>query len=355
MNPESTTHTYPAVSVVLPVRNEEATIGSAVASIIGQDYPGAIEIIVADGSDDRRRADDTIQALAGFSEVRIIPNEGKIVSTGLNRAIAESSHGIIARCDARSLFPPDYIRRAVETMLTTRASIVGGRQDPQGTGLFQRAVAGAMKSIIGAGNSTQKIGGTDGPTDMVYLGVFQRSALELVGGFNENLNQNQDYELAWRIRDNGGTVWFIPGLRVAYQPRSNIRGLAKQYFNYGRWKAVMLRHHPRSLRIRQIVAPMLVLGLSAWAMGFLANFANPGIPRWPWELALAPLMYPGALFAGSALSGIRNRDASSFLMPLAFATMHLSWGCGFIYSLLSLLPFRSGKPPDPTTSTRTTR
>ena len=332
------TSTYPPVSVIIPARNEANSIGKTLDAIVGQDYPETIEIIVADGSE----GNETSRVASAYP-VNLIANPGRIVSTGLNLGISASSHGIIVRCDAHAILPPSYVRQAVDTMRRTGATIVGGMQVPIGTKLFQRAVASAMSSVCGAGDSKQKIGGPDGPADMVYLGVFDKQALVEIGGFNERINQNQDYELAWRIRKSGGTVWFDPKLRVEYQPRQSISSLAKQYFNYGRWKAVVLVNHPRSLRMRQIAAPLLVVGMLAWLIGLLADFTSL------WALyPVLPLGYPLMLMLCSVSAWLRrNRDVAVLLMPVALATMHLSWGGGFLFSLISFLPFRSGKSEIP--------
>ena len=113
----------------------------------------------------------------------------------------------------------------------------------------------AMTSILGAGNSSHKIGGQEGPTDTVYLGVFRREPMVAAGCFDETLIRNQDYELNWRLRSSGETVWLDPDLLVDYQPRRSLNALWRQYFEYGWWKAIMLRRNPSSLRLRQLAAP----------------------------------------------------------------------------------------------------
>ncbi len=140
---------------------------------------------------------------------------------------------------------------------------------------------------------------------------------------------NQDYELNWRLRQRGETVWFDPGLVVAYRPRGSLQALARQYFGYGRWKSAMMITHPASLRARQLAAPLLVLGLAA--------SAGLGLAGSLWG-AVAPLVYLMTLLLGSAGIGLRRRERAAALLPLVLATIHLSWGAGFF-----LPPRRKGR------------
>ena len=119
----------------------------------------------------------------------------------------------------------------------------------------------------------------------------------------------------------GETVWLAPTLTVKYKPRGNLRALAKQYFNYGRWKSVVLMRHPTSIRWRQLAAPLLVLCFSASSV-----FAAFG---WLQLAAMVPLAYVAGLVAGSTVTGLKRKDWSAVLLPLVLGTIHLCWGIGF--------------------------
>ncbi len=254
--------------------------------------------------------------------VRLIPNPERTLGHGVNRVLRVMTGEVVVRCDAHTTLSPGYIRRAVETLRRTGAGSVGGRQVSVGVTLFERAVALAITSMLGAGNARHRIGGAEGPAKTAYLGVFRRDALEAVGGINANLTRNQDYELNWRLRKNGEKVWFDPSLAVYYQPRGSLRKLARQYFDYGRWKHVVVRMHLSSLRARQVAAPLLVLGLAA--SGVL------GLLGAPWWMATAtPALYLFVLLVGSIVVGIRQRSPAAVLLPLVLLTIHLSWGIGF--------------------------
>ncbi len=310
------------------MRNEAVALREALRSIVSQRYPGAVEIIVADGSDDTA----PVSAVArDFPQVRVIRNLGRNAAAGLNLAMRAAVHPVAARCDARCTLPPGYLRRAVATLLRTKAANVGGRQVPVGTTPFQRAVAMAMTGLLGSGGARYRRGGPEGSVDTVYLGVFCREAVLRCGNFDTSLERNQDYELNWRLRKAGGTVWFDPELRVPYGPRRTLTALARQYFEYGLWKQVMLRRSPRSLRLRQLLPTLLTLGLVFSGAGGLAGAMND----WPGAVVAAwvvPMAYVAALLTGMAATLVRHRQIVTLLLPIVLATMHLCWGVGFLFA-----------------------
>ena len=327
----------PAVSVIVPARDAEATLGAALESVLAQDYRGAVEVIVADGSETpatrelvRRR----------FPDVRIVANPDGGIAAGLNRALAAARHPVIARCDAGAVLPPGYLARAVAALERTGAVNVGGRQCPVGTTPFGRAVALVTSTPLGAGDARYRVGGAEGPVDTVFLGVFRRDALDTAGGWDETLERNEDYELNWRLRARGGTVWFDPALAVDYRPRESVAALARQYYDYGRWKRVVLARHPRSLRLRQLAPPLLLAALAvsaalaatgaAIAGGGLTGVAAPGTGTVLLGLAAAaPAGYGLLLLAGAAAIGLARRRPEAVLVPVAAAVIHLAWAAGF--------------------------
>ena len=308
----------PKVSVIIPARNAADTLPATLNAVLAQDYGGPLEVVVADGSD----TPDTGHILRQhYPTVRVVPNPEQITPTGLNYALQAATGEFIVRCDTHAMLPPHYVRRAIATLERTGAAIVGGQQHSVGTTLFTRALAIAQTTPLGVGNARYRLGGAEGPTDTVYLGTWRRETLQTAGGFDRSLIRNQDYELNWRLRQRGKTVWFDPDLTVTYHPRSNLWALTRQYFDYGRWKAAMLRQHPPSLQARQLAAPLLVLGLVASAL--LALAAGPLLAM------VVPLAYLCTLVVGSVTIGVHRRDPAALLLPLVLAAMHLSWGIGF--------------------------
>lgn len=311
-------HDWPLVSVVVPVRDEADHLAAAVAAILDQEYPGELEVVLGVGPSEDG-TEEVVAALAAADDrIHVVGSPTGRTPASLNLAIAASCGSVVARVDGHSELSPGYLRRAVEVLEATGADNVGGIQAAVGTTPVQRAVAAAMTSRFGVGDAKFHFGGAPGPVDTVYLGVFRRSALDRVGGFDESLSRNQDYELNYRIRATGGVVHFDPALRVTYRPRASLRRLAAQYHEYGRWKRVVLRRHPGSLRWRHLVAPLATLANAA---------ALVGAPWVPGLLAVpATYLVATVVAAGVSRAPVRLRP----LVALAFVTMHHSWGAGFL-------------------------
>jgi glycosyltransferase involved in cell wall biosynthesis len=302
----------PVVDVIVPAKDAGGVLGTALRAISKQDYSNLGSIVVA-------ASDPETAAVARDEGAVVVDNPSGRTPVGLNLALTQANGEVIARVDVHSQIPPGYLARSVEVLRQTGADVVGGMQVPLGKTPWERAIAGAMSSRLGAGDARYRIGGAAGPVDTVYLGVFLRSALERVGGYDEHFDRNQDYELNQRIRDSGGIVWFDPSIEVTYRPRGSLGHLARQYFDYGRWKREFARRHPGDLRPRQLAPPLLVVGLvAAVILGIWWPWAWLAIAGYALLLLLAGLTHLGGL-GGTAL-----------LMPLALATMHSSWGVGFL-------------------------
>ncbi|MGI9622697.1 MAG: glycosyltransferase family 2 protein [Acidimicrobiales bacterium] len=311
-------HSYPSVTAVMPARNDAKGLVRAVESVLNQAYPGDLRLIIAVApSDDESEA--VAKELAHDERIDVTPNPGGGTAAGLNAALELVDSPVVARVDAHCVLPPGYIHKAIATLGRTGAANVGGVQRATGSGRFQEAVAKAMTSRFGVGNAKFHYGGDQGPTDTVYLGVFDSDALKRVGGFDETLTRNQDYELNWRLREAGYTIWFDPELEVAYSPRGTVGTLAKQYFEYGQWKREVLKRHPRSLKARQLAAPVTVLAIAAGAAG-AARGHRLGL--------LAPLTYAAAVLAASTIEADEPSEAAT--LATVFPTMHLCWGAGFL-------------------------
>lgn len=303
----------------MPVRNEAPYLAEAVASILAQGYLGPFEVCLAVAPSDDGTEDLASSLARQHPVVSVVANPAGITPAGLNAAIAATTGDVVVRVDGHAQLSPGYIARAVDTLQRTGAVNVGGVQRAEGRTPWERAIAVAMTSPIGAGGARFHIGGAEGPVDTVYLGVFRRSALEAVGGFDEALIRNQDYELNIRLRDAGGVVWFDPSLWVTYRPRSSLGRLARQYAEYGAWKRFVLRRHPGSLKIRQALPPVVTTAVIG------------GIILAPWwrRALVAPIGYAAGVVAGSVITAGWRRPGLALRLMAVLPTMHLAWGLGF--------------------------
>ncbi|MFE7194308.1 glycosyltransferase family 2 protein [Kitasatospora sp. NPDC057541] len=317
----------PAVSVIMPVLNEERHLRTAVRHILEQEYAGPMEVVIALGPSTDRTAQIAAELVAEDRRVRTVENPTGRTPAGLNAAIRGSSHPIVVRVDGHGLLTPGYITTAVRLLCEMEAANVGGIMHAEGETEWENAVAVAMTSKIGVGNAAFHTGGLAGPADTVYLGVFRREVLERLGGYNEEFVRAQDWELNYRIRQDGGLVWFTPQLRVTYRPRPSVKALAKQYKDYGRWRRVVTRYHRGSVNLRYLAPPAAFLGVT---LGLVLGVAvHPAFLAAPGAYVLG--INGGALAEGRGLS-----LKAKALLPVAFATMHLSWGFGFLTSPRSL-------------------
>jgi succinoglycan biosynthesis protein ExoA len=340
-----------AVSVVMPVRNEERHLEESVRSVLCQDYPGELEIVLAVGPSRDRTPQIARRMAAADPRITVVPNPTGHIASAINAAIKASRHPIVARVDGHAVLPPGYLRAAVRALRRTGADNVGGIMAAQGVTSFQQAVAWAMTSRLGVGAAKFHTGGGPGTVDTVYLGVYRRTAIERVGGYDESFLRAEDWELNHRIRLAGGVIWFMPELQVTYRPRASVRALAEQYFNYGRWRRVIAREHAGTINPRYLAPPAALLAMAAGMLAGLAGLAGLAA-GWgaAWVAAVAagfavPAAYLGGTLGAAATSARWLRAPVAALVPLVLATMHLCWGVGFLTSPRSLMP-GAGPPCD---------
>jgi glycosyltransferase involved in cell wall biosynthesis len=316
----------------MPVLDEERHLAEAVRAVLDQRYGGPIEVALALGPSSDR-TDEVAQRLREDDpRVVLVPNPSGRTPDALNAAVAATSNPVVVRVDGHGVLDPDYVATAVDLLRQTGAANVGGLMDAEGSTPFEQAVAAAMTSVLGVGAARFHVGGTAGPADTVYLGVFRREWLERVGGYDPEFVRAQDWEMNHRIREAGGLVWFSPRLRVSYRPRSTVRALARQYRDYGRWRRVVARTHKGTVNPRYLAPPLALVGVVAGAV--------VGVALTPWGFAL-PAGYAGVVLLGTALAGRGGQRLplrARALLPVVLPTMHLSWGWGFLTSPASLVP-----------------
>jgi glycosyltransferase involved in cell wall biosynthesis len=312
----------------MPVLNEAKHLAESVGEILAQDYLGELELIIALGPS--RDDTDTVarELAASDTRVKLVRNPTGKTPAGLNVAVQAASHDIVARVDGHGVLLPGYLERAVALLGTTGAANVGGLMLAVGITGFEQAVAKAYSSPIGLGGGSFHVGGTEGPADSVYLGVFRREVLQRLGGFNEHYHRAQDWELNHRIRQAGELVWFSPQLAVTYRPRSSWTELVRQFFSTGRWRREVIRQYPETISLRYLAPPVaagaIAVGTVAGVLGVVADVPTL---RYGW---LAPLTYAAGVLAASAVEGHGLPWRAKAWLPVVLSTVHLSWGSGFL-------------------------
>ena len=321
---------WPAVSVVMPVLNEERHLEESVRAILDQDYPGELDVVLALGPSRDRTRQVADRLRRANRHVQLVDNPSGRTPAGLNAAIAATGHPVVVRVDGHGRLPPGYIATAVRLLRETGADNVGGMMVPEGVSPFERAVARAMSSRLGIGGARFHVGGDAGPAETVYLGVFRRAALERLGGFDESFVRAQDWELNYRIRSSGGLIWFSPEMQVTYRPRSSWSALASQFYRSGHWRRQVMERYPDTVSLRYLAPPAAVVALLA---GTAAGAVGLATGRRALAAGLvAPAGYVTAVLvaAPAVARGLPWRARAWF--PLVVATMHTSWGAGFLFA-----------------------
>lgn len=326
------------VSVVIPCYNEERFIGNALEQLANQFELDRYEIIVVDGlsDDNSRRVIDEFRRRRPDVSVSLVENPARNIPTALNLGIAAARGTVIARMDAHAAPSEGYIRRCVEVLTTGKAGVVGmpclvrAGADT----MVARAIAAAVSHPFGIGDAKYRLGAggpAQEPVDTVAFACFRKSLWRELGGFNEALLTNEDYDFNYRVRQSGREVILDRGGHCDYFARTTIGKLAAQYWRYGRWKAQMVRLQPRSIKLRHLVAPAFVLSLIALAL--LAVVWTPA--HWLLLVELGIYLF-AALAAGWHTTRRTDRRSLGLvlLMPPVFATIHLSWGTSFLIGLL---------------------
>lgn len=321
------------VSVIIPCYNEQESITDLLSAIYSQTYPREeIEVIISDGMS----TDATRERITNFKadfpdlDIRVIDNIKQTIPSGLNLAVRDAQGDYILRLDAHSNPFPDYFTHSIVALEEGLGDNIGGVISIQAAdnSWIAQSIAIAAGHPLGVGDARYRIGSGAREVDTVAFGAFRSSLFDEIGFYDETLLANEDYELNVRIRKAGGKVWLDPEIRANYFARPTLRSLAIQYWRYGFWKLRMLLRYPDTFRWRQIsglfVLSWLVLGiLSIW------------FPAARWLLAAEAVLYGSALIiSGVSASWAKKKVLVGLGLPLAIATMHFSWGSGFLWSLL---------------------
>lgn len=328
-------NSYPSVMVMMPVRNEQHHLAQAVESVLSQNYPGKLEIFLAIGPSVDKTEEVATSLASKHSQIKLIENPKGLTTAGLNLAINQSSAEVIVRVDAHSELGANYIARGVEVLKETGAHLVGGIMAAKGKTPLQKAVAFGYGSRFGLGGGKYHVGGKAQEAESAYLGIFDAKALKAVGGYDEKIIRGEDWDLAQRLKANGGKVWFSPDLVVNYWPRSNIKALAWQFYSTGVWRGELTRRAPGKASVRYFIPPLALLLMIDYAILAAVGVISSQALIFPIAIYLLLLSFA----AGTAKQlDVLDRLAVFVALPV----MHLSWACGFWIGLA----FGAGKTID---------
>lgn len=312
----------PTVSVLVPVLDEQESIEETVAAMLRQDVPGGFELLFLDGRS-RDRTREILETLAsGDARIQVFDNPWRRVPQALNIGLREARGEYVARMDAHTLYPVDYLKHGVARLRAGGVAWVAGPQVPHGRGTWSRRVELALGSRLGVGGASfRSLSDGEIETDSGFTGVWHRETLDAQGGWDEGWPVNQDSELAARIRAAGGRIVCLPEMAADYIPRDSVRALARQYWRYGQYRAKTSGRHPESMRRSHLIPPLLAAAL-----------VTAPLPGWLGRPSrVAAVAYLIALTGSSAVATKRAAStADAAWVPLLLATMHLTWAAGFV-------------------------
>ena len=326
----------PRVSVVIPVRDEQGSLGPCLDAVMAQTYPvEALEILVVDGGSRDGTLDLARRYAERYPHIELLSNPAGTIPAGLNVGIRASRGDIIARVDARARLAADYLETAVALLATSGADNVGGPVRSASRTATGQALALAWSSRLGLGSAAARYGeGQEHWADTVYLGVVPRRVFESIGLYDETIVQDEDSEFNYRLRARGGRVLVSPRLRSLYTNDPSLRRIARKNFQFGAAKVAVWRKHPAMLSPRHFVPPIFVAVL---ALGPVALWTG-GLAADLWLILMGS--YALACLTVAARAYFQRRERGALLLPLVLAVIHASWGAGFLVGALRLSGWR---------------
>ncbi|MGZ5276752.1 MAG: glycosyltransferase family 2 protein [Caldimonas sp.] len=331
------------VSIVVPCRNERDHIAAFAASALAQVLPPGwtLELVVADGMSDDGTREALAEVAAEDPRVSFVDNPGRIVSSGLNHALAATSGEVVVRMDVHTEYAPDYVAECLAALEASGADNVGGawraEADPAG-GPMQAAIAAAFQSRWVAGGALSRRLDYDGPVDTVYLGAWPRRSFDRYGLFDETLVRNQDDEHNLRIVRAGGRLWQSSRIHSRYRPRATLGQVFRQYLQYGYWKPFVMKKHGQPARLRHLAPAALVIAVGGAALAALLGLGAGPLVLWLVGYALAV-----AALTAATLAATPQRRAVALRIPAVIVAYHVAYGLGSIAGAWDVLRQRPGR------------
>ena len=316
-----------AVTVIMPVYNEDKRIEGALLSVLSNCLPGGFEVLVVDGMSHDRTRDIVARIARSEPRLRLLDNPERTVPHAMNLGIRAARGNVIVRVDGHAEVTADFLMCCVEELdAHPECGCVGGAIEYVPEGRHADAISMAMASTFGVGNAAFRLGGREGYVDTLAFGAYRKASLEAIGLFDEDLVRNQDDELNFRLRRAGQRIWLSSRIRSRYYARSTYPALYRQFYQYGYWKVLVNRKHGVVTTFRQLIPPAFLVGLGALAV---ASFVAPTSA---WLLAVVAVVYLVCAI-GFALrkSGDLRRVPH---VVLAFAALHFGYGLGYMEGIL---------------------
>jgi glycosyltransferase involved in cell wall biosynthesis len=227
----------PFISIIMPIRNEADFIERAIRSVLDNDYPaGRMEILVVDGLSDDGTREIVARLSKADSRLMMLDNPKRIAPAAMNIGLKAARGDLFIRVDGHVEIPADFIAKSIRCLHEhPEAWVAGGYIKTVADTFVGQAIASAMRSPIGVGNSRFRLGDYEGWVDTLAFGTHHKWIVDKIGYFDEELVRNQDDEFNLRIILAGGKIWMSKAIQSTYFSRGSLQKLWKQYFQYGFW------------------------------------------------------------------------------------------------------------------------
>lgn len=334
----------PYVSIIIPCRNEEFFIQRCLNSVLVQDYPSdCLEIIVVDGlSEDNTRTivqemihqQQTIVSCHSSETNTLSPrlilldNPRRIVPTALNIGLKNAQGDVIFRLDGHSEMASNYVRTCISKLVELpEVACIGGPSVAVGTGVIGTAYALALQSAFGVGGKTFRTLRTERMVDTLAFGGYRREVFTHLGGFDTELQRNQDIHFNAALRKAGYKQLVTPETHTRYHAPKTLKGILLQNYRNGHWNTKALDKMLGVLSWRHFIPCIFILAL-------LLSFVSISMSKWGLYLFL---IICGTYFITALSASIscltRSKYKSVLLLPLLFPLMHISYGWGSIVGI----------------------
>jgi len=317
------------ISIVSPIRNEEKYIAECLTSLVNQDFDNSkYEILVVDGMSCDKTREIVKEFEKKYKNIKFFDNPNKTVPYALNIGIKNATGNVIVRVDGHAVIEKDYLRKCVKYLKSTKAECVGGVIESINETFIGKAIALAMSSLFGVGNARFRTSGKEGYVDCLAFGAYRRELFDNIGCFDEEFVRCQDDEFNYRLRKFGYKIFLTPKIKSRYYPRSNLKKLWRQYFQYGFWKIRVLQKHFTTMQPRQFVPAVFVASLIT--TGVLGAFSKNIL----WVFLSIISIYSIVCFSVSLRISLKNSFKYFAILPVIFLILHASYGLGFLWGLV---------------------
>lgn len=317
-------------SIIIPVLNEEKYIGICIDSLLKQTYPmEQMEWLIIDGGS----KDNTVNVVNIYIKkypdlIKVFDNKKRTQACAMNIGIQKAVGEFVIRLDAHAEYANNYIEECVRLLETGKYANVGGIATTKGRNRYGNIISCMLSSKFGVGNSSFRTEQKSAIVDTVPFGAFNKEYLKAIGGFDERLNRNEDNEINYRIKKNGGIIFLSDTINFTYYCRDSFRGIVNMAFQNGKWTVIASKMCPGSMRLRHFVPLVFVLSLLGGLIGALYTRIIT------WMLVIELLLYLLLDFYFSVKAS-KKREYILHLIYL-FPSFHIAYGIGSLRGLLEL-------------------